>query len=115
MPTTVNGLPVPLDTDPIASGAQNMRDLAGKLQPVSSGIVSLNFNNVSAVNAAITFPAGRFTTAPTVTAGAAGSSAYYGYSATTPTTSGATVGLAQRDGQLVTQTPNCHWQAMGVG
>ena len=114
MTSTVNGLPVPDDVDPLGQGAAAIRALAGRINPVASGIVSLAFAGTSTKTVAVTFPVGRFPTAPSVTVSASGSAILYGYVVSSASTTGVTVGLAQRDNGAVTANIGCQWQAIGT-
>lgn len=113
MASTVNGLPVPDDTDPVAVGASAIRALAGKLQQVAAGINTAVFSNVAAANVAITFPVGRFSAIPSVMVTPATTSAYFGYLVSV-TAAGATIGARQYAGTLTTINLQVDWMAMGV-
>jgi hypothetical protein len=114
MATTVNGLPVPDDTDPVAQGAANMRAMAGKLQVIASGTVTIAFSNAPAANQAITFPVGRFSTGPWVTAISRSASNYFAYSTGIATSTGTTLGARQYKDALLTGNVLVDWVAVGT-
>jgi hypothetical protein len=112
MATTVNGLPVPDDTDPVAQGAANMRAMAGKLQCVAAGQVTAVLTNTVAANVAMTFPAGRFTTAPTLTVSSWAASTYIAYTVSV-TAAGGQVGARQYKDVAATTNIAINWTAVG--
>lgn len=72
---TAHGYPYPVGTDRVMDGDDAIKALADKVEAnVKGGIVSgagqiLNVPNNGAATLAVTFPVGRFTAAPNVTAG----------------------------------------------
>ena len=113
MASTVNGLPVPDDTDPVAQGAAAMRGMAGKLQPVAYGTATAVFSAAIAANIAITFPAGRFASPPAVTA-TARSSTYFAYATAGASTTGTTLGARSYKDTSFTGNVLIDWVAIGA-
>jgi hypothetical protein len=76
MGTTASGYPYPEDTDLLAQGAQAIKALANAAEPragqSAAGTAQVTINGQSIASAAVTFPVGRFTAAPNVTAAAVG-------------------------------------------
>ena len=67
MGTTSKGLPYPEPTDPVAAGADAIKALAQAIKQPLTGVVSVAVSNATTASQAVTFPAGYFTSAPTVT------------------------------------------------
>lgn len=68
---TPNGYPYPVASDPVAQGATAIQNLASavdtKLGVMAAGVVSVNCATIGqAANTTLTFPAGRFPSAPNV-------------------------------------------------
>ena len=110
---TINGIPVPDDTDLLAQSAAAMRGMAGKLQCVAGGVATAVLTSTIAANIAFTFPVGRFTAPPFLTATTMGQSNYYAYAITVSAT-GATIGARNyKDTSASTSIP-VHWTAIGA-
>lgn len=111
--TTDLGLRYPLDSDPVADGAQAVRNLA---QDVNDYVGVFASGNASiAVTASpdgtdtITFPAGRFTAAPHVVCTARGD-LYYARPGTT-TEDDVVIKVIRRDGSSATTSVSVDWIA----
>jgi len=97
--TTASGYPYPLGTEPIAQGDDTIHSLADKietnLRATAAGTVTITTVANTYTTVAVTFPAGRFTVAPTVIVSFttnAFNSTMLGCAATSITTSGCNVG-----------------------
>jgi hypothetical protein len=75
MPTTSRGLPYPSPTVPpnVPVDVQALAEAVERLDPVAKGSVTLPGLSVAVQTVAVTFPVGRFTTAPEVALGIQGS------------------------------------------
>lgn len=111
--TTVNGLPYPDPEDPVAEGAAAIRALAESVK-ILSGIVVMP-SGANSAGVAITFPAGFFSSAPSVTVSA--SSAWVTASTSVPTTATFSVGAIYRQasGQQATFPADVRAQWIAVG
>lgn len=117
MPTTTNGLPYPASTA-APNVPADIQALALALDPiaktpkVAAGIVSMTFAAEVFRTAAVTFPVGRFTTAPAVNVTGSGTNAFVGYLLSSATTTGVTIGLVTRGGTAATTTVGAQWIAV---
>lgn len=85
----------------------------GKLPAaMAQGVQSVTISAAVTGTAAVTFPAGRFSAAPAVTAVAANSN--YTAFVSSVTASGFTCGARRADGTTVTATLDVHWIAAGA-
>ena len=117
---TAKGYPYPLGTDRLMDGDDSIHSLATAVETLlgvaASGTVVVTLTTGAFTgNTAITFPVGRFATAPMGFATChSGPTAYYG-SAGQPTTSGMLVYATHRAGTTVGSTTNltCSWFAIG--
>jgi hypothetical protein len=118
--TTPHGYPYPVGTDPISQGDNVMRSLGEALDvragKSAAGTVTVVIASVAtAVNVAVTFPAGRFTNAPICVVTAVTSlpqNAHVAVSTSVPVTaSGFTVCGARSTGS---QNIVTHWHAEEV-
>ncbi len=112
--TTTRGFPYPLDSDPVADGAKATRDLAQKVDSAlgvtAAGTVIVAVSASAIGSAPITFPAGRFSSAPILNATVAGTTLYFA-TISTPTTTGATINVRRFDNTAATVNVTVHWQA----
>jgi hypothetical protein len=106
MGTTVNGLPYPEPSDPIAAGAAAIRSLAEKLQ-ITGGRVTMT-GGANSEAQTVTFPVGLFTSAPTVVAETA--STYTTCATGSASTSSVAISMIYRTGAgTITTLPANVW------
>lgn len=105
------GLPTMLDSDPLATVAQAIRDLAGDLDDLLPYADSVTVNIAAANNAtqAVVFPVGRFSSPPKVVATSL-SSNWFAF-VSNVTAAGCNVGVRQWNGTASTTSVACHFVA----
>lgn len=113
--TSPHGFRYPLDTDPANDGAEAVRNLANDVDD-RIGAIAAGADSVALVAAnngtkAITFPAGRFASAPRVVAVATGTSAYV-MGVNSITTAGCNVTVRQINDVTATTSIAFHWIAV---
>jgi hypothetical protein len=79
---------------------------------IARGRVSVTASAAISGTAAVTFPAGLFTTGPRVVASAVGSSVYVAYMPGAATSSGVTIGIRHMDATATTATISVDWIAV---
>lgn len=87
-----------------------MADLRAMKARMQSGEATVSVSAAVSGTATVTFPTA-FATAPYVTVSPVAASIYGAYVATTPTTTGFTVGVRHLDGTSGTGSIKVHWQA----
>jgi len=109
MGTTPQGLPYPEPTDPIAGGADAIKNLAAAVNQPLTGVVTLTGNGTATGSATITFPAGWFTAAPRVFV-----TPLIGWvvNATAVTATGATLQAQRNDGSNFSTSGQIQWMAV---
>lgn len=113
--TTTRGFRYPLDSDPVSDGAAAVRNLAddvnAKVGAVAAGSAIVPVNASTTGTADVTFPAGRFSSAPRMTASPVGTSVYQVYlSAITATQ--ATLTVRRFDNASSTANVTINWIAV---
>ena len=114
--TTPKGYPYPLTTDPLAHGAADIQALAQILDAREPWSVVQALADVPAANYnsfVITFPVGKFTTLPLISATASGSSLLNAGVLGTPTASGCTVYVRNNHTATVATSVKAHVIAHG--
>lgn len=113
MATTAKGFPYPLGTDRVMDGDDAIKALAQKIDTalglMASGTTSVVLSNQSQSSTTVTFPAGRFTATPAVTASTA--SGTYLANTVSPTTTSVQIWAAHRDGTAQSGTVSVAWIA----
>jgi hypothetical protein len=79
----------------------------------AAGSLVISVSNSASGTATVTFPAGRFTSPPSVVV-VSNRSDYFGFMGT-PTAASTTLGVAHRDGTVGTNSITAFWHAMAVG
>jgi hypothetical protein len=79
---------------------------------MAAGAVVVTVSNATAANATVTFPAGRFTQNPIVTALAIGTSVWVAYAAAGANTTAVSLGIRQIDNAAASATVTVHWHAI---
>lgn len=117
MGTTPNGYPYPEDTDPVAAGAQAIKAVATKvdtaLRASAAGKATINVSAASLGTVTVTFPAGRFTAPPAITA-VVDNSGYFCGTDTISATS-ARIWARQYTSSNATIALNAQWHATATG
>lgn len=116
MPSTPRGYPYPDENDLIGAYPAVAKALAQKLQSerVSiGGTEVVTLSNEVGKTVAVDFPAGLFTSPPSVVVTPRGTFSYFGIS-TTPTTTGVGVGVASKGTANVSGSVTVSWVATGV-
>lgn len=113
--TTAKGHPYPLATEPVNAGAQAIRSLAESVDTLLPARTAVGNSNIVCTNAAsaqtvVTFPAGRFSTAPRVVISPGNWS--YIFQVFSITATGFTVGMRHYQGTVATATVSVNWQAV---
>jgi hypothetical protein len=111
MGTTNKGLPYPEPTDPIAAGADAIKNLALVINQPVSGRVTITGTGVATASTAVTFPAGHFTAAPRVTASPSANAGYIAYTAP-PTATAVTLLITRADGANFSASTSVTWIAV---
>ena len=110
---TAKGYPYPIEADPLANGNEAIQALASAVDTKSgvsaSGGAQISFANVASASVTITFPVGRFTVAPAVTAMT--NSFNYITGANAPTTSAVVIYAGHRAATLSTIVLSVWWIA----
>lgn len=114
MPNTPLGIPYPAPTDPISQGATAIQNVATFLDPkirIAAGQVTIPISNAISGSANVTFPAGRFTSAPIVVAASQAMNLVASV-AMGATTSGCTINLRNADNNTQTSNSVARWIAI---
>lgn len=113
MATTSKGFPYPLGTDRVMDGDDAIKALAQKVDGsvglLASGVVTVTLSNAAQAFTAVTFPSGRFQSAPAVVATTA--SGTYLANAVSPTATGVNIYAAHRDGTAASGSVTVYWMA----
>lgn len=119
MGATAKGYPYPEGTDRVMDGDDAIHALADavdvKLGVAAAGSVTVAINAAASGTAAVTFPAGRFTAPPAVTATVNAGSVSYIAGIGSLTASGFTMLAFQRDGTAGTVSLTVCWNARTLG
>jgi hypothetical protein len=117
--TTTLGFRVPLDSDPVCDGAEATRNLGQDVDDfvgvLAAGTINITLTAVTFNSAAITFPVGRFASAPIVVASLAsapGGSNKLTARCSGVTAAGATLFVYSADGTNATATVAVNWIAI---
>lgn len=119
MPNTPNGWPYPLGSE-APDGAAQIRALADQLEAVvpyafAAGVASLPVSTTQSTTAAVTFPQGRFSLSPVVTAtlvSATGTTTKYIPRAYNVSPTGMTVACYTSDASVAAGAAPLHWVAV---
>lgn len=117
MGATTNGYPYPESTDPVAQGANAIKALAQKIESnlaaAAAGRTPISLSNASSGSATVTFPSGRFKSAPAVAATCESSSFFAAVSSVSATSM--TLWLRRYEDSPTTQTLQVDWVARSLG
>lgn len=113
MATTTQGFPYPVPTDPIAGGADAIKNLAQKIDDVvgvfACGVVTATGTGTNTATANVTFPAGRFPTTPFVVCIATSGVSVWVVSATA---TGCVLGVKRTDDGVFSSSHGINWVAI---
>ena len=120
MGTTPKGYPYPEPNDPVGQGDDVIKALAqavdDKVGASAAGTATISLAAASAGSVAVTFPAGRFSAAPAVTASANNTAAqHYVMNTGTPSPGGVIVVASQKASTQATISFPVSWIARSIG
>lgn len=118
MGTTASGYPYPEDTDIVAQGSSAIKALAqaieSRLRATAAGQVSITVNTTTTIfSKAVTFPAGRFTSAPIVVTSV--SHSWWVASVSAITATGCTITIRNVTTGSESTSRVAYWHAIAAG